>query len=243
MTLHLVTPTRKRWGWMQQQAMAILPQLREGDTWIIVVDNDSPSADFVEVAQSFDPSQLIIADLSYARPRVPVGCVNRARNVGALFVPQDGTIVDVDDHDLLAPDALDAIREAMREDCYVFGHYAQMAYVPIMIGGNVQTLAEPWPDVRHEYTPGALARGEIDGIGLRACSKQRWDALGGWSPAVWPGADKDFAVRYESRWPDCVRCLAKPLCTVAIEPDSLMAQYRGSNDGDHLDNAGAGVSG
>jgi hypothetical protein len=131
MPLSLVTPTRGRWHWLRKQARAIAGQLSPDDCWIVAVDNDLPSARVVaEIAQMIPARQLTWLQCTYARPTPPVGCVNRLHNAATAIAPARHDIVEVDDHDILAPYALAEIRMALAAGYdYVFGWYHQQAVV------------------------------------------------------------------------------------------------------------------
>lgn len=131
MPLSLITPTRGRWHWLRKQARAIAKQLSPDDGWIIAIDNDLPSARVIaEIAQMIPARQLTWLDCTYARPTPPVGCVNRLRNAATALAPAGHDIVEIDDHDILAPYALAEIRMALAAGYdYVFGWYHQQAVV------------------------------------------------------------------------------------------------------------------
>ncbi|HET6880426.1 MAG TPA: hypothetical protein VFI31_09740, partial [Pirellulales bacterium] len=131
MSLSLITPTRRRWHWLREQARAIAGQLAPLDRWIIAVDNDRPDKTVVgDVARLIPAEQIIWLHVAYTRPEPPVGCVNRLRNAATALAPIGHDIVEVDDHDILAPYALSEIRTALAAGYdYVFGWYHQQAVV------------------------------------------------------------------------------------------------------------------
>ncbi|HEX7379646.1 MAG TPA: glycosyltransferase family A protein [Pirellulales bacterium] len=253
MPLALITPTRRRWHWLRKQARAIAGQLAPDDCWIIIVDNDQANQRAVnEIAELIPARQLTWLHASYTRPEPPMGCVNRLRNAATALAPARHDIVEVDDHDLLAPYALAEIRMALAAGYdYVFGWYHQQAVVEssLSLRERVRVRAdevadysqlpsaltpalsrreresiEPWPDVRHRYSRGAFERREIDGIGVRAFQRWLWTKLGGWAAHVWPGGDYHFALRAEAIGAKIV-CIEQPLCTVTIEAESISASF------------------
>ena len=224
MPLALITPTRRRWNWLTQQAEAIAPQLRDDDRWIIAIDNDVPEPGAVErITRMVGEGRLVWLDCSYARPVPPVACVNHLRNAATALAPPEADIVEVDDHDLLTPYALSEIRAALEAGYdYVFGWQHQQALIE---GPNGKSYVECWPDVCHAYEPGGFERREIDAIGVRGFTRWLWDRLGGWDARVWPGGDHFFALRAE-RIAARIVCLEQFLCTVLIDPQGLSGQYR-----------------
>lgn len=230
MNLAVITPTRRRWQALEEQAARLAPQLGPDDRWIIVIDQDhSPSGRLVEqFNQWIGAERLVWCLLCYLRPDPPVARVNHARNAGAALAPPGAHIVELDDHDLIENYALSEVRRAFDAGYdYVFGGYKQRALFQAP-GGKL--LSETWPNVAHAYSPGGFARNDLgaDGIGLRAVRRELWNKLGGWRLDVWPCADKDFARRAEQSGAQII-CLEMPLCTVTIEGDSLSAEYRGQN--------------
>jgi hypothetical protein len=114
MPLSIVTPTRGRWYWLAKQAEALAPQMAGDDTWIIAIDNDQPDPDALQqISDLIGYQRLVWVTLAYPQRRVPAGCVNRARNAATAMAPADDAIVEVDDHDILEPDALFCIRGAL----------------------------------------------------------------------------------------------------------------------------------
>lgn len=255
MPLVLITPTRRRWHWLRLQAKAIAGQLAPNDRWIIAVDNDRPDNKVVgDITRLIPADQIQWLHAAYARPNPPFACVNRLHNAATALAPAGHDIVELDDHDLLESYALAEIRAALAAGYdYLFGWYHQQAVVEMegqSEGGtegqrdgvmerkatahptiapsllpSVSPSLVPWPDIQHRYQRGAFERREIDGIGVRAFKRWLWETLGGWDTNVWPGGDYHFALRAE-RLGASVVCLEQPLCTVTIEPDSIMAANR-----------------
>lgn len=225
MPLAVCIVTRRRWTpWLVHQLDLLAPQMASDDAMVLVVDCDTIPEDVFEQARDQFGSRLTIVQLSYARPEVPDACINRARNVGGAMAPAGYDLVEVDDHDPLATFALEQIREAFDAGAeYVFGSYHQQA---VLVMPDRREMTETWPDIVHQYTPGAFGRGEIDAIGLRAIKRGLWHKLGGWSETIWPCADKELAVRAEQAGAKIV-CLAACLCTVTIDATSLSGEYRG----------------
>lgn len=230
MNLAIITPTRRRWSAVLEQAQRLSAQIGADDRWIIVIDNDSPPDAKIheKLKELIGPERLAFCLLHYMREEVPVARVNYAHNVGVQMAPPGYGIVELDDHDPLEPNALSELRHALEAGYdYVFGNYKQRALFPTPTG---RVISETWPNVTRTYQSGGIERGELgtDGIALRAFTRELWDKLGGWDVRVWPCADKDFAIRAERSGANIV-CLDAFLCTVTIEGDSLSANYRGVN--------------
>lgn len=224
MKLAIVTPTVGRWWWLKQQAASLAPQMIDGDVWIIAVDNAEADNEAIrEITQLVGFERVIWLTLNYASSGHPIGCVNRARNAATAMAPTDCDIVEADDHDILVPDALTRIRNALTGADYVFANFHQQALIDTPDG---RTLLEPWPDEVHSYTPGDFILHQVRAIGVRAFSRHVWQEIGGWDVSAWPCGDYEFA-RSVERLLFHVRCLPQPLCTVTIEPRSLSAIYRG----------------
>ena len=227
MNLAIVTPTRNRWQWLAQQAQRIAPQLGRDDLWIIVADNDAPPQGFEEaLTEMIGGERLVFCLLGYRRYEPPFARVNYAHNVGASLAPAEHAIVEIDDHDLIEPDALPAVRKSLDEGAdYVCGWYKQDALITGPRGGR---YIEPWPNAKPTYELGAFGSGTAGdcGAGLRAIRRCIWNELGGWDTNVWPSADRDLAIRAEAIGVRIV-CLPQFLCTVLIDPDGISATYKG----------------
>lgn len=228
-SLAIVTPTRRRWHWLSEQANRLAGQLHGDDRWIVAIDNDRPPPGVRnEIEHQVDKECLMWIDCNYARPNPPAACVNRLRNAATALAPSAAAIVELDDHDLLEPYALSEIRAALEAGYeYVFGWHRQQAVVTLPDG---KTAIERWPEVCHRYWPGGFERGEIEVIGVRAFTRELWNRLRGWSTDVWPGGDYDFALRAE-RAGAHIACIEQPLVTVTVEAESLSAEYRGGREG------------
>lgn len=219
--LCVVTPTRKRWGWLAKQAAALIPQLQDGDLWIIAIDCDIPPPELIDDIAARLGSRLMILELHYARPDPPVGCVNRIRTAAIGAAPGDfECIVEVDDHDIIEPGAIELLRAAMGEGAsYVFGDCHQQAIIESLPGEN---LLEAWPDIRHNYTDDFAS--EVEVLGVRAFGRFAFEMAFGWQDN-WPGGDKALAIDIESSDPSRIKYLPRFLCTVTICSDSIMGRY------------------
>ena len=144
MPLSLVTPTRRRWHWLRRQARAIAGQLAPDDRWIIAVDNDRPDNKVLgDIARLVPAEQITWLHAAYTRPAPPVACVNRLRNAATALAPAGHDIVEVDDHDLLAPYALAEIRAALSAGYdYVFGWQHQQAVISVGNGLRAVPLVD-----------------------------------------------------------------------------------------------------
>lgn len=228
-SLAIVTPTRRRWHWLSEQANRLAGQLHGDDRWIVAIDNDRPPPGVRnEIEHQVGKSRLVWLECHYARPNPPAACVNRLRNAATALASSTAAVMELDDHDLLEPYALSEIRAALEAGYdYVFGWHCQQAVVE---SPDRATTIARWPDVRHCYSPGAFERGEIEVIGVRAFTRELWNRLRGWSTEVWPGGDYDFALRAE-RAGARIACIEQPLVTVTVEAESLSAEYRGGREG------------
>ena len=152
--------------------------------------------------------------------------MNVAHNVGASLAPPEHAIVEIDDHDLIEPGALDTVRKALADGAdYVFGWYKQAAIITGPRGGR---YIEPWPWVKPTYELfGFTAERMGDGgAGMRAIRRSIWNRLGGWDVNKWPSGDRDLAKRVEGVTAEIV-CLPQYLCEVLIDPDGISATYKG----------------
>lgn len=225
-SLAIVLPTRRRRHWLVMQLRVLSQQLKDGDTLVLVIDCDELDGDIMEAVNQIPHGNVVLMHLHYDHSN-DFACVNRIRNAGAAMAPPGSAIVEVDDHDILKPDALERIRKELDDGAaYVFANCDLQAILKAP-GGRL--LVEPWPTVQHNYSLGAFCRNEVSVIGTRAIARHVWDAEGGWNPQVFPGGDFDLAQRIEINAPSFVRCLDDPLCTVTTEPDSISGTNRGES--------------
>lgn len=222
--LTVVTPTRSRWSWLANQAERLSKQLGPNDRWIVVVDNDEPNDDSLELVGELCGDWLNLILIHSGQEEDHRNGVTRAYNVGVALSPQDTAIVDVDDHDLLEPMALSHIRMALEAGAhYVFGNAYQQAIIPAPDG--VSRLLETWPDMTRVYSPGDFAAGKISVLGPRAYSSAVRRIIGPWRDGDWPTPDMGFARRVEEAWLH-IACLPVFLSTITIDPDSISGQWR-----------------
>lgn len=218
MPLAIITPTRERWPFLREQSRAIRPQLAPDDVWLIGSDEGEPChADINYEMAGIDvpAAQVILCRFDYRqRPPEGRGVVDRLANSLAAFAPPTHDLVEIDDHDPIAPDGLSEIRHAFAAAYdFVFGWHQQRVKI------DPDGPFEAWPTIERDYTPGAFARHEFDAIGLRAVRRSLWDKLGGRDSSKFPFGHYDLAVRAEALGARIV-CLQKPLCTVTIEPEN-----------------------
>lgn len=209
--LAILTPTRGRWDQLLEQAQTLKPQLGHDDLWIIGCDRSADEDAAIQIAFMIEPRQNCWIHFDYLHE----SNVNRLRNALAAFAPPTHDIVELDDHDTIAPHALSEIRHALEAGYdYVFGWHRQVVAIE-QPDGSLQD--EVWPTVERDYTPGAFARHEYDAIGLRAIRRSLWDKLGGWGTRF-PGGHYDLAQRAEALGARIV-CLQTSLCAVRVEPE------------------------
>jgi len=120
--LDVVTVTFNRPAAIKQQAARLIPQLGPDDRWIVVDDAPNQAAPFNELAhQMAVPGNFMGIRLSYVRSG-QVGTVNQAREVGCRLARPGAWILEIDDHDIVEPDALGAVRDAIcRGAVFVYG--------------------------------------------------------------------------------------------------------------------------
>lgn len=202
--LSIVTPTRNRWEHLRRQWSMLKPQLRRGDEWVIVIDDDTAPPWIVATGAKV---------VRVAYQHVSEGAVNRARNLGAALAERD-YLVELDDHDFISSGALSLVRDAFAGGAdYVFGDCG-VRLAPQF--GECGAELQPY---HWDYRRGGFAAG-VRPLGLRAVRGAVWRALGGWQ--VWPGGDYDFACRVE-RCGFRVHHVDAELSTIMVgEPESIM---------------------
>lgn len=178
--LDVVTVTRDRVPSMLRQAEALCPQFMPGDRWIVVDDASSASQiSFGDLAARMPaPENFSGVALSYAR-NDRVDTVNFAREVGCRSARPGSWIVEIDDHDYVEPDALQAVRDAIcRGAVFVYGDVQWC-----LEDGRLGRLFR-----KPDYRPYLLRDEMCPCEGVRAFPKWLFEAAGGYR---WFGANDD----------------------------------------------------
>ncbi len=185
--LDVVTPTYARTQSLMEQAERLTPLLGPRDRWIVVDDASPEPLDSRLLWMQFSPEQrarkvtdgvkpqpggpLLHVLLTYCKDGGPADTVNRARATGCSLARRSAWIVELDDHDVIQPDALDAIRQNIAEG-YVFLYGDHRSRGPDGMIGDV--LVQP------DYKPWLFRDGAAHAFGVRAFPKLLYDAAGGY---------------------------------------------------------------
>ncbi len=235
--LDIVTPTWARPQSLLEQAERLTPMLGPGDRWIVVDDASPKPVDVRELWMKFSKEQrtrtageepgplggpLVYTTLAYVKEYHPAETVNRARHVGCSLARQNAWIVELDDHDVIQPDALDAIRQNIAAGyTFLFGDHRSIG--PDGMIGDIQ--------VQPEYKPFLFRDGAAHAFGVRAFPKLLYDAVGGyrWDGELGeyegneaPGGDYCLQLRMEKMCDgQGFARIPIPLCHAQKCPDSL----------------------
>jgi len=148
--------------------------------------------------------------------------VNTVRRIGTALVPSDAIVVELDDHDLLMPNALELIDKAMDDSEVWFVYGDCEVFPPNGISGD-NHKKEP-------YQPGQFRRSQCMTSGVRAYRKLLYEAVGGWRTDEWPAGDYALALRCEAALGDSgLFWIPHTLCRIrrdgpGITPDHRMEQ-------------------
>ncbi len=235
--LDVVTPTWARPQSLLEQAQRLTPMLGPQDRWIVVDDASPQPVDVRELWMCFSEEQrnrtageepgpsggpLLYVGLTYCKDGHPAETVNRARAVGCSMARRDAWIVELDDHDVIQPETLDAIRQNIAAGyVFLYGDHR-----PIGPDGMVGDLM-----IQPDYTPYLFRDSAAHAFGVRAFPKVLYDAAGGyrWDGVLGqyegneaPGGDYCLQIRMEKvceglGWAR----IPIPLCYAQKCPDSL----------------------
>lgn len=171
--LDFVTPTANRHADLLMQAKALGPQLAAHDRWIVVDDASAGGAIQPGALVEFLPCKaesILFVALSYAKGDA-VGTVNRARHAGCSLARPESWIVEIDDHDLVLPGAIDAVRQAILAGA-------------VFVYGDCQWIGpdgEPGEIFRKpDYTSWLLRDGLCPCEGVRAYPARLYSLVGGY---------------------------------------------------------------
>jgi len=206
--LWVVIPTHNRAELLKQALNSVLVQTRAPDG-VVVVDDGSEDCTLRWLA-TFN-GQLTVAHLPTCRG------VNVARAVGSAMVPPDAIVVELDDDDVLVPEALALVESAFEK---LGVRYAYGNYVRFTTGGHEQLVENP------PYYPWMFrTHGGWTG-GLKAYTKGASDAIHGWRAVEFPGGDYGFALRVEDKF--CAQGIVhipEVLVRVRVSPGGISACY------------------
>ena len=204
-----VIPTRERPEQIVAQISRLLPQLADGERLFVVVDGDPETAGKLVGVFTGNPHLTVIALTD------PMG-VDAARRVGTAFVPDDGIVVELDDHDPIEPTLLQEVRAAFAD------RQVKITYCDCWMTDpefRVKTLREKAEGQFREH-------GNL-GLGMRAYRKWIYDAVGGYPLDYFPANDlallcmmdqlTDFAGR---------KRIAKPLVKVILDSRGISATHK-----------------
>jgi len=180
--LDVVTVTFNRPEAIKAQGARLGPQLSPADRWIVVDDAPNKPAPFSDLAHSLEhPEAFMGVRLSYVR-NGRTGTVNQAREAGCRLARPDAWIVEVDDHDIVEPDALAAVRDAIcRGAVFVYGD-VQWCTEDGRLG---RTFRKP------DYHPYLFRDEMCPAEGVRAFPKWLYEAAGGYRWSGEPGLHKN----------------------------------------------------
>lgn len=184
--LDIVTPTCNRPLELIRHARLLAAQLYRQDRLIVVDDasrhNHATVARDIARLLAFPGEQFLSVALSYCREG-QAGTVNRARHAGCSLARPGAWIVEMDDHDLIAPKALEYIRHAVcRGAAFVYGDCEHIS----ADGASLGVYEKP------DYLPYLLRDCTCPGEGVRAFPKILYEAVGGyrWHGELQPGGNE-----------------------------------------------------
>ena len=179
-----------------EQERRLAAQLKPGDGIIIVLDGEIASTELVDGHKDY----LTVLSLTDKKG------VDRARKMGNAFVPADGVIVEIDDHDWAEPTLLDELRSAF-SDPGVF-----IAYCDTFVSDPEHTLQR----VRVK-ADGTFRENGMLGWGMKAYRKWVYDAVGGYPLDYFPANDLALMCMMERLLQDRgIHHIRKPLVTVIV---------------------------
>lgn len=205
----IVIPTYDRTLHLGQCLKALVAQDLQPDG--IVVINDGPEGleevtKIVKGACSTISTEVIVDKLEKH-----TGAPNEPRIAGMKLVPDKAMVVELDDHDLLCPGALRAMRNALRQgNSFVYGNTMMFAAADHMhadfqpkdwfveedllqIGAGITYKRFDKPP----YRPGSILAEGCYVCGVRAYRKSLYDYVGGWREEEVPAGDCALFLRFE----------------------------------------------
>jgi hypothetical protein len=226
--LDIVTPTCNRKAELQEQAARLGVQLLPKDRWIIVDDATSGGAvDPREIVKHLPAADnLLFVALSYSKLGHPYGStLNRARHAACSLARPGSWVVEIDDHDALAPECLNSIRQAICSGAvFLYGDVVHVSPGGIDLGPYVKPDYVPWL-LRDECSPTE---------GVRAFPKWLYESVGGYrwhgpndvGGNEWPAGDYGLFMRMEEFCGGMgFYHIPRVLCWTVKHPQGISGQY------------------
>jgi len=215
-TVSVVIPVFNGARYLRNAALSVLGQTHRALTLVII--DDGSTDDTLEVARSVaaaDSRVVVVPTLNGGRAR--------ARNIGVAASPPSRYVAFLDADDSWDPDKLEAQLAELRAHPNALGVGSFMRYISStgrVLGETGQTIDNG--DLRR------VASGALAPFPISSCLMVRrpvFDQLRGFDAGLREAEDLDFIARL-ARSGD-IRCVARPLGSYRIHPDSAMARSRG----------------
>lgn len=200
----VVVPTHNREKFILE---CIEVAVRNAPEWcqIVVVDDGSEDNTSLIVASTFPEVTLVHTPYN--------GGVSAARNLGNV-VSDASIIIDLDSDDLLLPDAVELVCDAISEGAhYVYGDAIELD------DGCARLVRKP------DWEPSLLLSAGCFVTGIKAYRRELWQAIGGFDEGLSCAVDLDFALRAEEMGARFVR-VAQPLVIKRSHAEQISAQHR-----------------
>lgn len=206
MELFIVTPTYNRIARLKQAFTSVQAQTYTDFKWLVI--NDGSDVPLTEFDFLYEDKRVSLVHMSHAG-------VSAARKESFSLIRNPGAfIIELDDNDTLAPQAVEHIVGAFNKGAdVVYGDHEV-----IDVDGRVRaTVFKP------EYHKGLFRDGNF-ACGIRAYKLAAAKAAGGWRANEWPAGDYSLFLRMENRGASFV-CIKKKLGQVRVEPHSIGVTY------------------
>lgn len=179
--IYPVIATRHRTAELIEQLRRLVPQLRDGERIVVVVDDCPATVKALARPQAFSlDNQVAVIPLASN-----VG-VDRARRIGNSFVPARGIICEIDDHDWAAPELLAEVREAF------INPHTCIVYCDAILTEPQRKIKTP-----RNKEPGLFRDNGMLGFGMKAYRKWSYDAVGGYPLEFFPANDLALMCKIE----------------------------------------------
>jgi len=202
----VVIPTCNRPRELRQTLESVAAQAEDVDG-VVVIDDGSDSAEAVSAAcEEFGAlSPRLI------RRNVSSGCPNVPRMRGMSELPAHCMVVELDDHDLLCPGAVAAMRGALANGAsFVYGDCVRFSVNPKHAGTftpdwfteksqDQDGRGSPVWRIYHKppYDPFQISQQSCYVYGARAYRRELHDYVGGWRAEEYPAGDAALFMRFE----------------------------------------------
>jgi len=206
--IYPVIASRGRQNELDKQLRLLTPQLADDELITVVIDGDNAGYALGQ------PKRVKFVEL-----RESVG-VDSARRIGNSLVPEDGIVLEIDDHDYAEQTLLAEVRAAFEDES------TNVVYCDITLTDPENIVNRP----KHK-TPGPSMERGHQGYGMRAYRKWLYEAVGGYPDEFYPANDMALMCKIEQLCGHSgIVLIQKPLVKVKVDGQGISVKNKDAQE-------------